>query len=415
MDIYDRALTQQQPPDHDGTDAAAAATASASTSPATSRAQPSLEAEVSNLVTGISSWWSGVAQKSQASISQAKQHVDKQGGLLSFAKSEYTKLEAQIADAQKKARQESFQPPASDIDAAAAVAPAAAPAGSSGEKGKQRAVDQQDPVAAASSDAEAVASASEEGTEVSSTPRALASGTEGSGPLDAASAFFGRVTSQLTSDPRVAALQRNLLASLPTSKGGADASAAADREAGDGSQRAAAGINVQQTLSNLSRTLQAHLPHLELGQTQQLASRYLEASENFAKDLGKDMRELANELVRIVPPEEQQQQQHDGKAEQGDEKRPSEDANKDVAPAAAVNEGKKEAEKAAPAETAGADVKEEEDDFVWDEEDEADKADKAAPAVAPQTKGEEARKEAQALQPPRKPEKDDDGSDSDWE
>ncbi|EPQ25940.1 uncharacterized protein PFL1_06395 [Pseudozyma flocculosa PF-1] len=359
MDIYDKALTQQttqlqhsddqdRSHDDDHADDAAASVAASASAPATQQAQQ----EISNLVTGISSWWSGVTQK-------AKQHVDSQGGLLNMAKSEYSRLEAQLSDAQAKARNDALaasQPPTSDIDLAAAAAAAAAPSAdlatptstsSPDAKGKQRQLDDQSQDAGAALFTTTTTTATDDA--------ALAH------PLEAATSFFSRITTQLTSDPRVAALQKNILASLPTAQ-------QQEREQGEAAGGRGDDVaTAQTTLSSLSRTIQSHLPHLDLKQSQQIASRYLEASESFAKDLGKDMRQLAGELVRIVPPEEDGAEGHRQEVIEESHAAPPPPPQQQPQPAAAQGaKGARESD-------------EDEDGFVWDEEDQV-AGDEAKPA-----------------------------------
>ena len=108
MDIYDPGLMGA---------AGRVGTSTPSTNEADQPAKTELDQNVEKLVGNISSWWSGIAKKSQDSLAQARKEVETRGGIVNFAKAEYAKLETSIGEAQKKARDQSqVAPIASDLE-----------------------------------------------------------------------------------------------------------------------------------------------------------------------------------------------------------------------------------------------------------------------------------------------------------
>ena len=67
--------------------------------------QASIEDDVKQLVGSVSSWWSGFSKKSQEQLNEVRASIDSQGGIVSIAKREAAKFEAQLNEAQKAARQ----------------------------------------------------------------------------------------------------------------------------------------------------------------------------------------------------------------------------------------------------------------------------------------------------------------------
>lgn len=365
-----------------------------------------LDQNVEKLVGNISNWWSGFAKKSQDSINQARKEVETRGGIVNYAKSEYAKLESSIGEAQKKARDQS-QTASQSTEASAegdeasttkASQPEQPPVRSEISKGKQRAVDEQDPPATADAGA-----ASNQGPTLGASVTSL--------------------FSKLTSDPRLVQLQQSLtstLQSVATPQG-----QPLNSEGGEGQKTAGANpINIQESLSKLSLTIQSHLPHLDLKESQQLATRYLHATESFAKEVQSDMKDFVGELVRIVPPEGEADEKTGLPASQtaATEEKGVETAS----PAAKVLNSEKEptskvsttptasAEKAAPTPS------EDEEDFAWDEDDEEAAAGvEAKPAVPTEQEvtpaAGAAASTATSEVKPVESKKNDSDEDSDWE
>lgn len=308
-----------------------------------------LDQNVEKLVGNISNWWTGFAKKSQDSITQARKEMETRGGIVNYAKSEYAKLESSIGEAQKKARDQSQQAPEakqeSSVGLSSADVNAAAP--SEVSKGKRREVDDQGSTAGAQGDEAGTDRGPTLGTSVSS------------------------LFSKLTSDPRLVQLQHSLTSTLQSVS--TPTAGSKELKGADGSGKAP--INLQDSLSKLSLTIQSHLPHLDLKESQQLASRYIQATESFAKEVQSDMKEFVGELVRIVPPEEKGAEAHlstaasseiDNKETSGTDKTntsPAADAqNKQTSKATSVSTDPT----AKQADAVAAD----EEDFAWDEDDE---------------------------------------------
>lgn len=66
-----------------------------------------IEDRVSNLVGGVSTWFSGINTQTQNAVLKAQQHVDKNGGVLSTARSHLAKLESQFQSQSDRAREKS--------------------------------------------------------------------------------------------------------------------------------------------------------------------------------------------------------------------------------------------------------------------------------------------------------------------
>ncbi|SPO21701.1 uncharacterized protein UTRI_01184_B [Ustilago trichophora] len=345
MDIYDPGLMAGS----NRADGTSTPTNSNSDQPKTE-----LDQNVEKLVGNISNWWSGFAKKSQDSINQARKEMENRGGIVNYAKSEYAKLESSIGEAQKKARDQSqtssTEPPADPSLDDTAVFSSGATAKSENSKGKQRAMDEPSPAAAEA------ATASDQGPTLGASVSSL--------------------FSKLTSDPRLVQLQHSLTSTLQS----VSSPQGEPKEAGD-KTTASTPINIQESLSKLSLTIQSHLPHLDLKESQQLATRYLHATESFAREMQSDMKEFVGELVRIVPPEgegENEEGEEEKKADAG--RSPGEEGGKNVSAtekATPTTEVKIASEdvQSEPKETSTAAVSalaptEDEEDFAWDEDDE---------------------------------------------
>lgn len=66
-----------------------------------------IEDRVSNLVGGVSTWFSGINTQTQNAVLKAQEHVDKNGGVLSTARSHLAKLESQFQSQSDRAREKS--------------------------------------------------------------------------------------------------------------------------------------------------------------------------------------------------------------------------------------------------------------------------------------------------------------------
>lgn len=305
-----------------------------------------LDQNVEKLVGNISSWWSGFAKKSQDSITQARKEMETRGGIVNYAKSEYAKLESSIGEAQKKARDHSQQPQGAKEDLSAESSSTDSASRSEVSKGKQRAIDNHTSAVAPSDDAEGA----------------------NQGPTLGAS--MSSLFSKLTSDPRLVQLQHSLTSTLQSVS-----SPVTSNEPNDAT-RTTNPIKLQESLSKLSLTIQSHLPHLDLKESQQLANRYLQATESFAREVQSDMKEFVGELVRIVPPEERGAEAESTAAKSDSTYSGSDVAEKTAPPIAADNQSQPSG-KARPGSTdaktqtvAATDATSEEEDFAWDEDDE---------------------------------------------
>ncbi|KAJ1586404.1 hypothetical protein NDA11_000276 [Ustilago hordei] len=333
-----------------------------------------LDQNVEKLVGNISNWWSGFAKKSQDSINQARKEVETRGGIVNYAKREYAKLESSIGEAQKKTRDQSQTPSQpqetseeGEIGAATKVSESEeVPVRSETSKGKQRVVDDQ-----------VAPSSAEAGTVTNQGPTLGAS----------VSSLF----SKLTSDPRIAQLQQSLTDTLQTVA--TPQGQPLDKEGGDAEKKSGANlINIQESLSKLSFTIQSHLPHLDLKESQQLATRYLRATESFAREVQSDMKDFVGELVRIVPPEGEGAEKREVQASKAIDAEAKIVEAVDETPSATIAATKSApkssaAAKAGPTTTSATTVpSEDEEDFAWDEDDEEAAASVETKAVAAKEK-----------------------------
>ncbi|PWN35453.1 uncharacterized protein FA14DRAFT_172090 [Meira miltonrushii] len=325
--------------------------------------QASIEDDVKQLVGSVSSWWSGFSKKSQEQFDEVRASIDSQGGLVSIAKREAAKFEAQLNEAQKAARQNAL---ASETNAEGSVE------GSGKGKGKQVEGDdgadverleenaklaQEGKTRRASNDAvsRAIASSAtgdaffdadafsdEPGGEMKAIDDAImATRQNAQSAMQSMQTFWGKIQA----DPRVNNMQASVAKTLQS------ISLPKQGKAEDGTENAEDPSQSPQTkrnlaLPDLSKQFQAAFPNLDLKESQAMAKRYFEASQSAARDWGKEMGSMMGDLVKVVPPEE------------GEKKR--EKSNEAPAKAAAPS---KEAQKA-PALQASTD----DDDFDWDKE-----------------------------------------------
>lgn len=363
MDIYDPGLMAASGR-IDGT--------STPTGDANDKPKTELDQNVEKLVGNISNWWSGIAKKSQDSITQARKEMENRGGIVNYAKSEYAKLESSLGDAQKKARDQSqtaSQP--GEIDSTSEETRSEDTSmQSENSKGKQRAIDDQDPAAE---------------------PKAGTVSNQGPTLGASVSSLF----SKLTTDPRLVQLQHSLTSTLQSTS---SPQAQDGQKEGDDATptRGGAPVKLQESLSKLSLTIQSHLPHLDLKESQQLATKYLHATESFAREMQSDMKEFVGELVRVVPPEGEDVSANPTPSTAVDSAADNSKTSTAAKLSSEAVEANRETHKdsntatsatgAATRQTAAATAApadEEEEDFAWDEDDEEAAATSVAIPAAP--------------------------------
>lgn len=210
-----------------------------------------IEDRVTNLVGGFSSWWSNVNQQSQSAFQAARTQIEKQGGLVATAKQSFARLEESMEQASQEARaksREGVQPtelgePYELADDAETERPESM---SSVDKGKQP--------------AERVPKGKQPVGRIPAEPPSLAGlGTSAWTSLQ-----------RLAHLPQVAKIQEQISHAMQSGTEG---------ESGQSLQRV-------------------------LHDAEALVTRYVHDGEVFARDVGKDLRGLLDDVVKIVPPEE---------------------------------------------------------------------------------------------------------------
>ena len=200
-----------------------------------------IEDRVTNLVGGFSSWWSNVNQQSQSAFQAARTQIEKQGGLMATAKQSFARLEESMEQASQEAR-------------------------AKGREGAQP-------------------------TELGE-PYELADDAETEPAAPAPSANKGKQPEERApqEQPSLAGLGTSAWASL---------------------QRLAHLPQVAKIQEQISHAVQSSTDS-ESGQSLQrvlhdaeaLVTRYVHDGEVFARGVGKDLRGLLDDVVKIVPPEE---------------------------------------------------------------------------------------------------------------
>lgn len=171
---------------------------------------------------------------------------------------------------------------------------------------------------------------------------------------------------RLQADPRLNSMQASLAKTLES------VSLPKAAAAGEGgSQKTIPAVS----FAEVTKQFQSSFPHLNWKESQALAKKYYDASENVARDWGKEMNALMGDLVKIVPPEEQ------AKGAKPTERRPAPSATTTTAeqptanaPVGAVRKGegsgKMGVEEEQPTHSTHADTipaaPAEEEDFDWD-------------------------------------------------
>lgn len=111
---------------------------------------------------------------------------------------------------------------------------------------------------------------------------------------------------RLQADPRL----NNIQASLASTLKNVSLPKAASNVKEESTEDSQDSTKVQSlNFADVSKQFQASFPHLNWKESQALAKKYYDASENVARDWGKEMTTLMGDLVKIVPP--------DGSAEKG--------------------------------------------------------------------------------------------------
>ncbi|UZJ54296.1 hypothetical protein CBS101457_003616 [Exobasidium rhododendri] len=271
-----------------------------------------LEEEVKQLVGSVSSWWTGFSKRSQEQINAARKEIESQGGIVSIAKKEAQRFEAQLNEAQKSAR-EKARTADSQPEKGKSLTEGSEEDSDTG-KGKQKEVilEEDDGLAVDALEEKA----ERDKVEAHSAPMVMGTGeaifdVDGNNidsnvsidhtiqvakqnaqtALHNVQSFWDR----LQADPRLNSIQASLAKTLETVSQSKD-----DTLSGEGGKTS----KPIASFADLSKQFQASFPHLNLKESQAMAKKYFEASENVAKDWGKEMTNLMGDLVKIVPPEE---------------------------------------------------------------------------------------------------------------
>lgn len=176
--------------------------------------------------------------------------------------------------------------------------------------------------------------------------------------------FWERIQTNLNSDPRIKDIQKSLASTLQSVSTPAS-QATGEGEKGLPEQQQQGGLaSAGEALPALARTLQSRLPHLDWKESQALAKKYYAESQSAAKDWTREMGDFVGELVKIVPPEEEKPSTGEAKNKQEAEPKSAASA---AAAAALSDKGKGGDDKKAAAvdEKLG---EETDDDFDWDRE-----------------------------------------------
>lgn len=275
-----------------------------------SNSNPTLASDVQQLTTSLGSWWSGFSKQSaetfaqaQTKFQEASKNVNEQGGIVEYAKREAKRIEKELEEKRREAKervqkQQEEDKAKRDIEA---------------EEARQRQAEQSEHdtnTAKARSSVDVTTEAGEElfDADHDSTPAtSTQSNTATSAASTTATNLFNRLQS-LSSDPKVASLQRDVTArihslnlfgaSTSTTTGAGEAKAATDTK--DAS-------STPDTLPTIFSDLSKSLSKLSSPETKELAKKYMKASEDVMSKVGEEWKDFMGELVRIVPPEGQQE------------------------------------------------------------------------------------------------------------
>ncbi|KDN45086.1 hypothetical protein K437DRAFT_125819 [Tilletiaria anomala UBC 951] len=276
-----------------------------------------------DLVAGLSSWWGGISKISAEKFETARANIQTQSKeLVRVAKDELQRFEQSLEEAQKRARKESKS---------GAISVTSATQGDTGDKSKGKGKARQVDGDAVDGDKEKGSqrersgiARGEEGIEqgggdnvamVDANGDIVGGSDPSRGPgspatttfdfdieqrLVHASALFSNLAKSLQNDPRVQSIQRSLVGIS------SDASQQQGQQVSiDGAEKEGSTLAESTPISNLSSTIQSSLPHLSWAQSQALAEKYWSKSEEFAKEVIKEVKDIAGEFVQVLPPEKQ--------------------------------------------------------------------------------------------------------------
>lgn len=284
-------------------DTSAAASASHS-----SNNSPTLASDVQQLTTSLGSWWSGFSKQSadtfaqaQTKFQEAAKNVNEQGGVVEYAKREAKRIEKELEEKRREAKERVQKQEEEDK----------AKRAKEDEEARQRQAEQPDQAANMGKTRSSIDAGAESGEELfdadqDSTPAASTpSTTATSAASTTATSLFNRLQS-LSSDPKVASLQRDVTARIHSlNLFGSSTVAGAANATSDPSAKSA--VASDDTLPTIFSDLSKSLSKLSSPETKELAKKYMKASEDVMSKVGEEWRDFMGELVRIVPPEGQQE------------------------------------------------------------------------------------------------------------
>lgn len=291
--------------------------------------EPTLASDMQQLTNSLGSWWSGFSKQSvqtfnqaQTKLQEASKNVNEQGGIVEFAKREAKRIEKELEEKRREAK-ERVQRQEEEEKAARAQALAQQEEEQRKDGGVRRG-SSDEAIRATTARGASLDGVEEEGEELfdadATAPAASASASasgatsdKGTQPTTATStsSLFDRLQS-LSSDPRVASLQKDVSSRINSlnlfGSGGSAATAATTTTTQRGTHGGDAGAD---TLPTIFSDLSKSLSKLSSPETKELARKYMKASEEVVGKVGEEWKDFLGELVRVVPPE------GEGKAEEG--------------------------------------------------------------------------------------------------
>ncbi|CAO1614940.1 unnamed protein product [Sympodiomycopsis kandeliae] len=280
---------------------------------------PTLQSDVQQLTTSLGSWWSGFSKSSAETFTQASNKfqeasktVNEQGGIVSFARNEASKLEKELGQKRKEAmervkKEEEEEKLRRAQEQQERDQEEEKQGRSSGDKRERSSTSNREVHDTTSGqeifDAE---KPSENDSSTSSLPTSDQA-------LSAASTtmtnLFTRLQS-LSKDPRITSLQQeftNRIQSLNTQS-------QQTNEKGEPTTTTTTSIFPKDLMKSLQ-----NLSHLE--GTEDLTKKYKKISDDLIHSVGHEWKDFVNELVRVVPPVE---------SSEGNEKSEGEDKSQDI-------------------------------------------------------------------------------------
>lgn len=252
--------------------------------------------------------------QSQEQFDAARKEIESQGGIMSIAKKEAQRLEAQLNEAQKAARER-----AQAVSEEHGEDKGKTKDNEDGGKGKQKEIVEGEDGAAVdaleeksikkprtNSKSEPMVTSTGEAIfdvdgDMTEKEKAAVDSTIQTAKVNAKTAIHNVQSfwDRIQADPRMNNIQTSLASTLKNiSLPKAEATKDASKDEEDASSV---------SFADLSKQFQASFPHLNWKESQTIAKKYYDASENVARDWGKEMSNLMGDLVKIVPPEEQGQ------------------------------------------------------------------------------------------------------------